>query len=307
MRIDVVISEWEQACCGASFHVGGQMTWRLLAADPVLTPPGGRARFLEEHHDQTPEDVPHVEVTGVVRAITGVAYPLLPVAGEPRSYTLDTRHPEFTSLHEVSGTADSDLAEYVVELDVDDSVVLPSFVRSREEIAWRDDQAHTEARSRARMEDAVGAVLEAVADYAEEQYASLASIIRDRARSAVTVEPHRSGATGVHWARSAQDDDGIAVHTGDGSWWFSATIPHAAVVRTFLDAAASGRVVEDVADLGGRRKRLDTRVEGEGDQRWVASTVLEPFLTDSGTMVALGDEWERAQRGRHTYPAWNMC
>ncbi|MDR6865941.1 hypothetical protein J2Y69_000526 [Microbacterium resistens] len=130
MRIEVVVKRWEQACCGAAFRVGDDVIWNLLAADPASTTPGGLSRFEEEHHDQTPDDVPHWEVTGTVRSIRGVSYPRIPVRAERRSFTLDTAHPATTPLSEVEEASGAGLSKYWVELDVADECELPPFVSS---------------------------------------------------------------------------------------------------------------------------------------------------------------------------------
>lgn len=306
MRVLVVVSEWEQACCGAGFRVGDGATWDLSAADPALTPADGHPRFTEEHHDQTAPEVPHWSVTGTVRGITGVTYPQLPVTGEPRSFVPDTDHPSLTVLSEVEGAASTEFFEYLVEFDVADDCALPRFVVSE----WAKEQqqaaAQETARNRARQEDPVGAVLEATADYAESVLGAVASTVRDRDRSAITIEPHREGATAVRWARSVHDTDGIGIHTGDGSWWLPATVENAALARVFLDAAASGRVSEEVSDRDGTAKRLDTCVRSADGQKWVSSTDFDSIGDDEGAMLVFGDTFERVQRGNHVYPPWEI-
>lgn len=247
----VVVSEWEQACCGTGFRVGDAATWDLSAADPTLTPIGSLPRFIEEHHDQTAEEVPHWSVTGTVRAITGVIYPQLPVTGEPRSFVPDTDHPSLTKLSAVEAATSTDFFEYLVEFDVADDCALPGFVVSDWEREQRQAAVQETARNHARMEDPVGAVLEAAADYAETTFGAVASIVRDPDRSAITIEPHRVGATAVRWARSVHNADGIGIHTGDGSWWLPATVEDAGLARVFLEAAAFGRVTEEVVDREG--------------------------------------------------------
>lgn len=301
MRIDVVISEWEQACCGASFRIGAEATWRILAADPELGAPGGNPRFLEEHHGETPEDVPHFDVTGIVRAIRGITYPSVPLPGVPYSYTCEPDYPEFTELESVEGANYDGIAEYLVELEVADDVALPTFVLSRDAIVRREARARTAMRGSARMEDPVGRLLEAAADYAAQEYGDVASIARERSRSTVAVAPRLSDATAVRWSRSVDEKDGIRVYTGEGSWRFPATAAHAELVRVFLDAAASGRVIEDVVELRDGAQRLDTCVEAGDGRRWVASTYFEPAV-----FVGLVSRKarERVVRGRHAYPAW---
>ena len=300
----MVVSEWEQACCGSEFRVGGEATWVLSAADPALTPADGLPRFIEEHHDQTAPEVPHWSVTGTVRGITGVTYPALPATGEPRSFVPDTDHPSLTKLSAVEAATSTGFFEYLVEFDIADGCALPGFVVSDWEREQRQTASQETARNRARREDPVGAVLEAAADYAETEFGAVASIVRDVDRSAITIAPHRESATAVRWARSVHDTDGIGIHTGDGSWWLPATVENAALARVFLDAAASGRVTEEVIDRDGVAKRLDTCVRSDDGQKWVASSDFDPFFGDKGVMVVVGDAFERVQRGNHTYAPW---
>lgn len=304
MRILVVVTGWEQACCGAGFRVGGETTWNLSAADPASTPADSLPRFIEEHHDQTAPEVPHWNVTGVVRGISGVTYPQLPVTGEARSFVPDTAHPSLTALSEVTDGASSDFFEYRVEFDVADDCALPGFVVSDWELEQRQTAAQETARNRVRKDNPVGVLLEAAADYAEATFGVVASIVRDPNRSAITVEPHQEGATAVRWARSVHDTDGIGIHTGEGSWWLPATVENARLARVFLDAAASGRVTEEVVDREGAAKRLDTCVRSLDGGKWVSSTDFDPFIDDSGVMLVFGDTFERVQRGNYSYAPW---
>lgn len=302
MRIEVVMSEWEQACCGRAFRVGEVVTWTLLAADPAQTI-SGPARFREEHHGQTPDEVPHWEVTGTVRAITGVTYPLRPVTGEPRSFVVAvTETPHVVALDAVEAATGCDVSEYVIEVDVAEGYELPPFVPDPSVAQHHAAMAREAERGRARMADAVGAALESAADHAEAAFGSVADIVRESERSAVTIVPHREGATAVRWARSVREDDGIGIHTGEGSWWLPATIENAELAAVFVDAAAHGRVREDVVRLEGQNRRLDTRVAGEDGREWTASVTVEPLVTGE-TMLVWGD-WSRVERGSVTYQAW---
>lgn len=305
MRIEVVISSWEQACCGAVFRVRETMTWELLAADPASTPATKVPRFLEEHHVQTPEDVPHWEVTGVVRSIAGVSYPSLPVPGARGTSTPDLLHPTFSTLQELTAAPNANFSEYLVELEVADDCALPPFTLSPALVALREAQAAAREHERARLADPVGTVLEATADYAESTYASVAEIIRDQDRSAVTITPHRDGATAVLWARSTGEDDFINVHTGDGSWRFQATISDAELIAAFLDAAVHGRVTEaPITNAQGETIRIDTQVSTANGQSWVASTNIETMVPGAEVMILTADTHQRIQRGHHSYLAW---
>jgi hypothetical protein len=313
MRILVEVSEWEQACCGSAFRLGDTVTWTVFAADPASSPTADLPRFVEEHHDQTPEDVPQAEVTGRVLTIAGLRYPELPVPGEPRSFVVDTGRPMSTTLSAVgagsSGVDDEESAtepffDYLVELEVADDWVLPEFVVSEATRERERAELRYAEQNRERMHDPVGAVLEAAAQYAEATFGAVASIVRDRTRSAITVEPHRAGATAVRWARSDHESDGIGIHTGDGSWWLPATVENAGLARVFLDAAAAGRVTEEVVDRDADAKRCDTWVRSDDGRRWVSSTDVDLVVGDGDLMIVLGDVWERVQRGNHVYLPW---
>lgn len=299
-----MVTEWEQACCGAAFRVGEDVTWNLLAHDPAVLPQDGLARFLEEHHDLASEDVQQWGVTGRVHRIRAVAYPELPVIGEKGSFVLDRERPAYTDLCGVEEGVSSDVSEYLVELEIAEGQTLPTFVSTPSLLADQAAAAEATARNRERMADPIGEILESTAGYARTICGTDARFAQDGERSAVTIVPVREEATEVRWARSDHDEDGIGVHTGEGSWWFPATVEHAHLVRVFLDAAAQGRVVERVVDLGGTSRRLDTVVTASDGRTWTASTSVEPVELEDGTMVVFGNVWERVQRGPRVYRAW---
>lgn len=154
------------------------------------------------------------------------------------------------------------------------------------------------------MTDPMGAVLEAAAEYAEATLGAVARIVRDGDRSAITIEPHREGATAVRWARNDHESDGIGIHTGDGSWWLPAAVENAELARVFLDAAVAGRVTEEVVDGDGAVERLDTCVRSDDGRRWVSSTDFDPVVEDGVVVFVFEDAWERVQRGNHAYAPW---
>ena len=302
MRVQVVVSGWEQGCCGQPFATGADITWQLVAE--AEHPAGVLPRFAEEHHDQTPGGVPHPAVTGRVVRIDAVHYPLLPVTGEPRSFTWDTAHPQLTLVDSVSAGGD-DADEYWVEFDVADAGTLPAYVPNAGAEERHRDQDDADARNLARRDDATGRLLEALADDAVARFGDVAAITRDAARSAITIEPHREGATAVRWARSAQETDGISAHVGEGHWWaLPADAEGASTVRGLLDAAAAGRVREDVVVLDGHNRRLDTVAWDERGRPWTASITIEPHVLGEGGFAVAGDGWHRAERGPHRYAAW---
>lgn len=337
MRICVEISAWEQACCGEAFNIGGEATWKLLAAEPGI-PANNEARagilmFNEEHHEP-PEGAEHLAVSGLVREISGLVHPAVPIAGEPGSFTIAEDEPELTPLQRVEAQSESgEFTGYRVELEVPDDCVLPQFALTASMIEDRAAEARESRLNRELMADEVGRILEASADSAEREYSGVATILRAHGRSAITITPRNERGTLVAWARYAPDedewddadeaewedadagewddaDDGetsesqIGIHIGYGSWWLPATVEHALLVADLLGAAAQGRVVEDVVDLGESGKRLDTRVELSRDRDWVASEEL-PELTRHAEMVFLaGNTAERLDRGPFRYAAW---
>jgi hypothetical protein len=299
MLIEVVMVGWEQGCCGASFSVGAEATWQLLAAEPG---PGGLPRFVEEHHGETPADVEHVAVTGMVTAITGITYPQISVPGHGRTKTTDLTRPQPHELGAVAARAEGGFSEYRVTLDVADDATLPGPAVSAEQAARHDLEARTAARRLARMADEVGLLLEALADDAKRRFAGVARLSRATEKSAVTIDPHRAGAAGVSWVRSGADEDGITVQAGDGRWQFPASVAHARIVALFLDAAIAGRIEEHVRPAEDP-SRLDTEVLAADGRSWTATVPFAPFVA-TGFVAMPGQLWKRVQRGEHRYLPW---
>lgn len=304
MRVEVVVSGWEQACCGELFRIGDRVDWNLFAADPADAPEGRPPRFVEEHHGQIPDDVPHWSVAGTVHAITGVDFPDVPVPGHLH-HEWDRARPRHRVLASVGAGHDGECDEYLVELDLPDDAVLPSYVLSAETVAQRGRDAEAGDLALARMRDDVGVLLEALADYAHHRFGDVARIDRSAVSSAVTIEPHRAGAAAVRWARVDADGvDGISVRVGDGSWRFPAAPAHVEVLREFLDAAAAGRVGELVRPRGGPPRRLVTEVSAEDGTTWTATTPYTQVGIGDGAVLVDGSLRQRVQRGDHRYAGW---
>lgn len=302
--VQVVMSEWEQACCGEPFAVGDEVTWQLLAADPALIPDGEMPRFLEEHHGQTPDDVPHLAVTGHVVAIEAVRYPRVAVVGEARSFTLDEARPERSEVNAVAASG-GDADEYWIELDAVDPSALPTYMASAQLAERERADAESAGRMRARQADRVGQLLERLAEDAVARFSRVATITREPARPAVTIEPHTPGATTILWSRSTQEDDRLSAHVGEGHWWdVPATEAGVELVQGLLDAAAAGRVREDVIALDGLNRQLNTVAWDENGREWTSSTTVEPLVLSEGSFAVAGDGWERAQRGPRQYAPW---
>lgn len=242
MLVEVVINGWEQGCCGASFRVGDQMTWKLHATVPAEVPEGALTGFEEEHHDLTPEEAPQWNVLGVVVAIAGISYPLLPITGQPGSFTWDTENPHDTALASVEEPADPVFDQYRVLFDVADDTDLPPYAPEEAHRQGEFDTVNRELQHE-RMHDEIGVLLETFAEQAQRRYGNAADVTRASDRSAVTAEPHRAGATAINWARSSEANDGITVTVGDGTWLLpatAATAANAGLVGEFLEAAADG-------------------------------------------------------------------
>lgn len=127
MQIEVVISGWEQGCCGTPFKIGDHMTWKLLAMSPAGLPEGALPRFEEKHHDLTPEEVPHWDISGVVIASEGITYPLLPIIGQTNSFAWDTDNPIVSTLGSVEKPSDPRFDQYRLVFDAANGVELPPY------------------------------------------------------------------------------------------------------------------------------------------------------------------------------------
>jgi hypothetical protein len=299
MEIEVVIAEWEQACCGAPFQLGERVSWHLVALPPET---GALPRFERDDHELTPNDVPHWPVAGTVAAITGIRFPDLPIAGEPNSYTRDTSAPEFHSLTSVGEPDALDLSEYRVTLQLADETDLPAHVTSADQIAQQAVEIETHERNLERMLDPVGLLLEALADDAQERYPSIAQTVRATDRSAFSVTPLRPNAVSVHWDRSEEETDSIHVLVGNGRWDFPASVAHAEIVRVLLEAAVRGWVEEHLRRQGAVQL-LETEVIAQDDRSWTATETVEVFEAD-GFFAVPGGLWDRVQRGNHRYDPW---
>jgi hypothetical protein len=315
MRIDIVIAEWGQACCGVPFSVGAEGRWKVWAEEPPSTSSDAPTRFIEEHHGETPDHIPHWEVTGVVSTITGVRYPLLPVPGQARTFTPDYSNPESVALDAVEKSADTGFSEFVVGVEVADDAALPSHLPRSDRSAQRQSEELTATLNRDRRNDEVGQILEALTDDAQARFTDIARVTRATDRSAVTIEPTRDGATAIHWARSASpDSDGIQVHAGDGDWRLDATVESAQMVRYFVDAASSGRIEERVIVVDDEPASLETVVHGPDGHVWTATVPVQAIRgmsgggmgggADNGVRMMAGNFWTRIERGEHQYTPW---
>lgn len=135
MMIEVDLSEWEQQCCGELFQIGSTVTWKLAARDPSRDDGRPLPRYREEHHDQTPEPVPHLPVTGSVRSIEALHY-AFDEGPNPGEVTVRRSSEVSAPLDAVPGagtqlpgcSAEHRLLVYRVQLEVADDAELPAYV-----------------------------------------------------------------------------------------------------------------------------------------------------------------------------------
>lgn len=247
-------------------------------------------------------------MAGVVLSVTGVRLTWRPVPGEPGSYTSDGDDPVLETVHRMTEEQDVDaFDQHVVTLQVDDDTVLPPPDPDQAQ-DFDPEEASRRAMDARRQQDATGRALEALADAAERTYGQQAAVTRQRGRSAASVVPHRDGGAAVHWARSSWEPDGVRLQVGDGVWELPAAPPTADVLAEFLDAAASGRVTEDVMDVGGPGRLvadLETTVVAEDGRVWTARERFAPTPLGEDEYVGYGDGFERFERGRHRYLPWD--
>lgn len=91
--MDVLLWEWEWACCGEPFAVGDRVEFGVVAADDAvreLCAPAARPEFVETHHEREPQ----LCIAGVVRSVSAltVAHRMTRVprpvpAGDARRFT----------------------------------------------------------------------------------------------------------------------------------------------------------------------------------------------------------------------------
>jgi hypothetical protein len=306
MRIEVIVSGWEQECCGTPFAVGGEATWQLLAEVPSMAVHPELPLFRDEHHGQTEPEIPHWGVSGTVHTISAVTFPAVEMPGHSRTFTSDRTRPSSRPMEAVGQSVDDDVSEYHVVLDVPEGTVLPGHAASADETKRNSYEARQATVQKARLVDEVGQLLEAHANYAQERFATVARILRATDASAITLEPHAAGAAAVRWGRSdVPERDGIHVQVGEGNWSFPAHVTHAEAVREMLDAAASGPVEERVASVDESTKRLTTIVRDADGASWVTEVDIEFRSAGGGTLMVVGPVWKRIQRGDHGYVAWD--
>lgn len=304
MNIDVIISGWEQECCGKAFAVGERTAWSLHEFDPDSLAVDAPRTFSEEHHGQTPDDVPHWEVSGVVSGITGVSYRTKKIPGS-HALTRDTDTPRFTTLEAVRPRGEGlDVSEYRVNVEIDDDAVLPGYVTSSEERRRLEKEEREALLARARSDDVVGLSLRQLADDAAQRFGAGAEINQSSDGFALSITPARDDAVSIVITRSrSEESDGIAVQLGEGRWQLEATPDGVDSARQLLDAAAAGRVV-DTPVPPEFAQRIDTVATGENGRIWASSRPLRALVLGNGVTAMGGRARELLDRGEHRYSSW---
>lgn len=302
MHIEVSIASWELECCGEPFAPGDRVTWKISADDPARTPQGSAPRFVVDHHDSLPDDVPQVEATGTVVAIRGLRYDYRRIPGSTVGWTSDFTDPyEFPVESSPRSRTDANRAHaYLVTLDVTDGVALPAYVEGETRARSRRESAAKAAAERELMSDATGTALEAIADLAESLYGDTVTVLRSEERSAATIEPLREGSAGVLWSRSSE---AIFVRVDHAEWTLDATPESAAAVGRLLAAVAEGRVEVVVEETHESTILATTTVMASSDERWTSEESLGSAT--GGPRFVGKSTIDRIQRGSVQFAPWS--
>lgn len=281
--MDVVVDGWEQACCGQPFGVGRPVTWTVFARD---LPAASRRRFLESHHGLDLPG-PSGEIVGVVREIVEVRAAVVDLPGtRTRTHSRDTTQNRRTRVDEV--TRDADVEEYLIALEVDDTVDLPAH--------YLDDTgqrvaaaAEAEARD---VEEWIrsprGRETTALLGSLRERYGDVVEISEGCGGAAVTIQPLRPDACDLLWQVHSET---ITVTAGSGRF----TLEDVDELAEFADAVASGRVREERRDGGAA-----TVVTPASGPEWVDSI---PSPGDGWVLMATS-EARRLDAEPRGYSAW---
>ena len=301
MRIDVVVSGWEQSCCGPAFTRGAEATVSIVACDPALTETDAPARFLEEHHGQTPDDVPQLEVTGTIARIVGVTYEKRRRPGAHEVTDVGPAITASTALDAVSERSTGGFDGLILTLDVDDRAELPAFVVQTSIVEQETRRKELVAR---RARDAIGTLLRALADDTRREYASVAEIARSEDGAAVSITPTARGTASMSWARSGEaDDDTLWLTAGDGRWRFAASLDTVHDLRLIVESVASGRIRESVR-IEESSSSFDTVITGVDGRIWSASRPISSMSLGGGVVAMSGGARKRLDAGDHGYEAW---
>ena len=304
MLIEVLVSGWEQHCCGKAFVRGSAATVSIVVRDPSETEPDAPARFFEEHHGQTPADVPQWDVTGTVARITGVTQEQRRRPGPDPVFEDGDTVISSAELDEVAARSTGGFGELRLLLELHDATELPGYVQSEANRAAAERVALDHERALLRRADEVGRLLDSIADEAIDAYSSIATIERSDDGMGVSIEPRSAGTAAVSWSRSVSAEaDVIAVRVGEGRFSFAADMEHASELRELVSAAAAGRVYERVHEAADSTV-LETVVESIEGRSWKTEITSRPMRLGEGVVAMAGALAERLRAGDHGYEAW---
>lgn len=304
MLIEVLVSGWEQHCCGKAFVRGSAATVSIVARDPSETEPDAPARFFEEHHGQTPADVPQWDVTGTVARITGVTQEQRRRPGPDPVFEDGDTVVSSADLDEVAARSTGGFGELRLLLELHDATELPGYVLSEASRAAAERVVRDHERALLRRADEVGVLLDAIADEAINAYSSVATMERSDDGMGVSIEPRAAGTAAISWSRSVSAEaDVIAVRVGEGRFSFTADVEHASELRELVSAAAAGRVYEKVHEAVDSTV-LATVVESIEGRSWKTEITSRPLRLGGGVMAMAGALAARLRAGDHGYDAW---
>ncbi|MDN4642001.1 hypothetical protein QCD70_17275 [Agreia sp. PsM10] len=302
MRIDVVVSGWEQSCCGPAFTRGTEATVSIVARDPALAETDAPARFLEEHHGQTPDDVPRLEVTGTIARIAGVTYER---RRHPGSHEVTGIGPAITASSVLDAVAERSTGGFdglILTLDIDDRAELPAFVEQTSIVEQETRRKELVAR---RARDAIGTLLRTLADDTRRDYASVAEIARSEDGAAVSITPTARGTASMSWSRSGEADDILWLTAGDGRWRLAASLDTVHDLRLIVESVASGRIRESVRSDESSGS-FDTVITGADGRTWSASRPISSMSLGGGVVAMSGGARKRLDAGDHGYESWTV-
>lgn len=304
MLIEAVVPGWEHECCGEAFAVGATVAFRLHAARPEPETATEAVPhvpvFIEEHHGQTPEDVPQWEVPGRVVTIEAVRYGRRERPGQPRVHEWDEGERDAHPLDTVAARA-AGPDEYRVTLEVDDGTALPEYRRSAEDVTQERLRLEAVHRAERRSADPVGVRLAALADHLDQHWGDVGVIGRSSTGADLSFTPHAAGAH-LSWSRSDAPADSIGVELGGGLFGLGADDDGVRMLEAFVEAAATGRVQERVRETP---DGVEFTTEVLGGDGVLDSATRTANIVRSGSFTAIaGPVRERLERGDHRWAPW---
>lgn len=281
MRILVEIAGWEQGCCGRAFAVGEQASWHLVRADHH---DGPLPRFLEEHHGQTPLEVPHILISGTVHSIREIRRhrrrALPPLAHDLTEFDIT----EQDVLH-VADRGSGGGPTYRVELDVAEGTALPRYVADPAALAAAERRDREAAAVAAAMQDELGDRMRAALQ------STSARTTRSSDGSIAALEPHNAEAAPISWRRSA---DALQFQAGDGRF----AVHKGTEFEHLIAAVRDGRIREEVTET-----YLRTVIEPADAAEIVAEQKINTYI-GQGFRALDGRTAARIRRGSFRYRPW---